>query len=420
MKKIILLMMLPFYALVAMAQDMLVTNEGKSLTIYNLEISDQSIFFQLSDKADAPLQKMLKKDVLIIKKADGTKLDLNAPNSIKEKVQATKEEANKDIVSTPIIVKNEDLNEELKEQNQLIKDCHNNDFQVIVEDKYRKEEAKEAWVRFGIKEESVLIDENIFINIQMGALRKENKNDTPSFIKAGAPLYDPSISAEITNKSDKTIYIDLGNSFYIEMGSSTSYYKPTSTTTTTSSSKGGSINLGSVANALGINGVAGTLAGGVNVGGGSTSGTTNTTYSQRVIAIPPKSSFYLDAKYLFNQKSRVYQGLYYRSLSGYSYIQIFEFSFPKKQKNGALMSGERITFQENNSPLNFSIVLSYSDNEKCENLKTLSTHLYLKDIVGMNCSWTGTERVLLKGEFCVAGMKAYLNDYGKSTYFPKK
>ena len=72
MKKFILLMILPFYVLSAMAQDMLVTNEGKSMTIYNLEISEQSIFFQLSDKADAPLQKMLKKDVLIIKKADGT------------------------------------------------------------------------------------------------------------------------------------------------------------------------------------------------------------------------------------------------------------------------------------------------------------------------------------------------------------
>lgn len=84
MKKIILLMILPFYVLSAMAQDMLVTNEGKSMTIYNLEISDQSIFFQLSNKTDAPLQKMLKKDVLIIKKADGTKLDLNAPQAVTE------------------------------------------------------------------------------------------------------------------------------------------------------------------------------------------------------------------------------------------------------------------------------------------------------------------------------------------------
>ncbi len=57
MKKIILLMILPFYVLSAMAQDMLVTNEGKSMTIYNLEISEQSIFFQLSDKANALYKK---------------------------------------------------------------------------------------------------------------------------------------------------------------------------------------------------------------------------------------------------------------------------------------------------------------------------------------------------------------------------
>ena len=86
------------------------------------------------------------------------------------------------------------------------------------------------------------------------------------------------------------------------------------------------------------------------------------------------------------------------------------------------MSGEKISFQENNSPLNFSVVLSYSDNENCENLKTLSTHLYLKDIVGMNCSWTGKEKVLLNfpKDFYLVGMKAYLNDYGRGTYFPRQ
>ena len=93
--------MLPFYVLAAMAQDMLVTNEGKSMTIYNLEISDQSIFFQLSNKTDAPLQKMLKKDVLIIKKADGTKLDLDAPQAVTEKsndLQATEQSNGTEII----------------------------------------------------------------------------------------------------------------------------------------------------------------------------------------------------------------------------------------------------------------------------------------------------------------------------------
>ena len=61
MKKFILLMMLPFYALVTMAQDMLVTNEGKSMTIYNLEISDQSIFFNIFCKGASALSDNWKK-----------------------------------------------------------------------------------------------------------------------------------------------------------------------------------------------------------------------------------------------------------------------------------------------------------------------------------------------------------------------
>ena len=92
MKKLASTTLLLLFTLSAWAQDMLVTNEGKSMTIFNLEISEQSIFFQLSDKADAPLQKMLKKDVLIIKKADGTKLDLNAPQAEEKESQPIKED----------------------------------------------------------------------------------------------------------------------------------------------------------------------------------------------------------------------------------------------------------------------------------------------------------------------------------------
>ena len=90
MKRLLSIVALLFGVLTIYAQDMLVTNEGKSMTIYNLEISDQSIFFQLSNKADAPLQKMQKKDVLIIKKADGTKLDLNAPQAEEKKTKHPK------------------------------------------------------------------------------------------------------------------------------------------------------------------------------------------------------------------------------------------------------------------------------------------------------------------------------------------
>ena len=52
--------------------------------------------------------------------------------------------------------------------------------------------------------------------------------------------------------------------------------------------------MGSVAGALGIGGVLGTLANGVNVGGASSTGTSTTTYSQRVISIPPMASVSLE------------------------------------------------------------------------------------------------------------------------------
>ena len=72
----------------------------------------------------------------------------------------------------------------------------------------------------------------------------------------------------VQNKTNKPIYIDLGNSFYISLGQSTCYYVPSSTTTSSSSGGGAGVNLGSVAGALGVGGVVGQLAGGVNVGGG--------------------------------------------------------------------------------------------------------------------------------------------------------
>ncbi len=100
-----------------------------------------------------------------------------------------------------------------------------------------------------------------------------------------------SLSAEgelgigIRNNTDKIMTIDMVKSFVVTTsGKSLSFYDPTvrveSTTTSSSSSRGGSLNLGSVASVLGVGGVVGTLANGINVGGSNTDGvsTTNTTY----------------------------------------------------------------------------------------------------------------------------------------------
>lgn len=103
----------------------------------------------------------------------------------------------------------------------------------------------------------------------------------------------------VKNNTDEIMVIDQTKSFLVNSdGTSISYYDPTvrvtSNTTTSSETRGGSVNLGAVAGALGIGGPLGTLASGINVGGADTDGysTTNTTYfaDQPQISLAPKGN----------------------------------------------------------------------------------------------------------------------------------
>ena len=367
-------MMLPFYALATMAQDMLVTNEGKSMTIYNLEISDQSIFFQLQDKADAPLQKMLKKDVLIIKKADGTKLDLNAPQTEapSQAPQPVEQEESGIVYVTP-----ETLSPEAKAANDALIAKYNQPVELqVLKEKRIGNNAAAALAVFGIKENSVLSNEDIEISITMGGMYYSKKKGSEFDIAHKETYgYHPALQFSIKNKTNRTIYLDLGNTFYITMGQSICFYTPSSTTTTSSSSSGGSVNLGTVAGALGIGGVAGTLANGVNVGGGATSGTTNTIYAQRVIPVAPMGNVTLDAQYMFGKEDKLLcKGLTYSSYLGNPYVHF--------AKTAPMLIGDHYSYHEDSSPVNLSFIISYSKSEDCQNLKTQTANFFLKDLCG--------------------------------------
>lgn len=57
---------------------MIVTNEGKTITVYNVDFSaSNAIYYQLENSDNAALYKITKSEVLIIKLADGTKVDPN-------------------------------------------------------------------------------------------------------------------------------------------------------------------------------------------------------------------------------------------------------------------------------------------------------------------------------------------------------
>lgn len=108
---------------------------------------------------------------------------------------------------------------------------------------------------------------------------------------------DGELDVYVHNLTDSTMIIDRTMSFFVNSdGMSTSYYDPTIQTTTmtdmSSSTSGAAVNLGAVAGALGVGGVAGRVLSGVNVGGSSSGGqaVSNTTYTvdQPSVAIGPK------------------------------------------------------------------------------------------------------------------------------------
>lgn len=93
----------------------------------------------------------------------------------------------------------------------------------------------------------------------------------------------------IINKSDSMMYIDMAESYYVNNGAAQQLYTNSVTTNFSSGSQGATVNLGSVTNALGVGGVVGTLAQGVNVGGNNTSGSSTQVFEERYISIPPLS-----------------------------------------------------------------------------------------------------------------------------------
>lgn len=384
MKKFILLMMLPFYVLSAMAQDMLVTNEGKSMTIYNLEISEQSIFFQLSDKADAPLQKMLKKDVLIIKKADGTKLDLNAPQATvasQASQPATQEE------SSTVYVTPETLSPETKASNDALIAKYNQPVNFSL--KKRKNIGKRAQYAigtFGIKESSILSNKDIEIGITIGSIHKDSEKKTAVYEKEEISWSNYALQFSIKNKTNRTLYIDLGNTFYISMGESCCLYVPSSTTSQASSSSGGSINLGTIADVLGVGGAAGTIANGVNVGRGATNGASSTIYAQRIVAIAPLATLNLTPQYMFgNENKQLRKDMEYHKWGIGDYLFVFIYN----SDNDPFLTGEQYSYTEISSPINYSFVLSYSETEDFRITKSQSIHLYLKDLCTYRTNWAG-------------------------------
>ncbi len=260
-----------------------------------------------------------------------------------------------------------------------------------------KKDAGRLLCALNIGKESQIVNEDVEIITQCGRLSTKvqqgrggiaaavnNANggslgNDVEYEEIGTFTSNPALLIKIKNKTKKTLYIDLGNCFFIRNEEATAFYIPSSTSTNNTTGSGASVNLGAVAGALGVGGAMGTLANGVNVGGGSSNSTVNTTYAQRIVAVPPMSTKLLDPQLLFPKNGMLCDGMYIENVYKGRWTPSFNF---KDKEHEQLKCGETFTYQEENSPIKFSAYITYSDTENCATTKNLSVSYYLHSLTG--------------------------------------
>lgn len=361
-------------AFAASAQDVLITSEGDAHKVFEIEIGGSSIFYKLENTPEAAIQKIDKGQVLMIKYQDGRKVIIGE----EEKIQ-TAATVQQTQTQTPPATFSQEEEAEIQAMNAKIVEEYNKIKVEYVEPKDKK--ANALFCTFGLKEDAKLQDDKVKIVMETGVdIEKIGRGYTATgYLKGVTDVeFHQGILVSVINNSTNTIYIDLGNSFFVRNGEATPYYIPSSTSSTSGTSSGVGVNMGSVAGALGVGGVIGTLAGGVNVGGGKSSSSTTVTYAQRVVAIPPKSQIKLDFQKFFPEV-----GKYWKLSSSNSNAALVRPRI-KTDEDFNIKRGKVITFTEEEETLNFGIRISYSLNESCQQMNNLYADIYLKEMLGAN------------------------------------
>jgi hypothetical protein len=379
MNRFYILFLVVFFVVQAKAQDVLITNEGDVKTVYDIDVSSKAIFYKLSKKVDAPIQKIDKSKVLMIKHHDGTKQVFE--NSVEAASNSTTNAIPHQTTATVTTSSEEEMAASKAANDALIAKYNSRGLVSFINDKMKgkKQKANSAYLLFHLKRGSIIADNNIELNLEI------------------SDITIPYLLLSLKNKSDKTIYIDLGNTFFVRGDESTPYYVPSSTSQVNGKEGGGSINVGSVASALGVGGMVGTIANGVNVGGSTSSATTTTTYTQRVVAIPPMSTKQLDGQILFPLDCDKCYNNVIKTSKVTKKIWKVNLSLPENQN--VTTSGDTKTYAESDSPINFGSYITYSLDENLATVYNLNFRFFVQESIGLKFItnlWTGTDLTLDK------------------------
>lgn len=252
---------------VTMYADIIIKNDGTTINAYDVEIGSKSVIYSESQNADATIKRIPIADVFAVKIGDGPITPVNAQSTSQPQVQG-------EIKPVPAA------------DNAALIAAYNKETPYHPTKKFGGY-TQDVLVYYSVSDESVLSTDEVEIAIAHCEPKENSKKGWWNWDK-----WDYRIA--IRNKTDKPVYIDLANTFRTSIkGESESWYDGAMYTQSSGSGSGVSLGLGAVAGALGVGGAVGTLANGIAVGGGSSSGTTVSKGVQRIMAIGPHSTGYL-------------------------------------------------------------------------------------------------------------------------------
>ena len=363
----------------ARAQDIIICRNGDEIESKILKISKSEIEYKKWSNQDGPTYTLEKSEVFMIKYPNGDKdLFKETPAKQDDANKETTTEGNEEETeeySQPIVATAAADNAELIAQ-------YNTDISEYL-DNYYKEKKPSKNFRFGklnITPSSILSTDDIEIvltnivtyNCHYGKSIGSVVNYNPDRYSYDCLKY----AIIIKNKTSRIIYIDKAACFGSSSNGKTKvYFDPTEYTVTSGggSSTGASVNLGSVADALGVGGVVGTLAGGITVGGnkGKATAMTTTQRDNRILTIPPQGSVVLSEDKAIRHPSQKKE---YRITGSYELILLYDYgdSLSKKEPHKK--------YSEENSPETIKYMITYSFDKDLRKCYMTNFGVYISDM----------------------------------------
>ncbi|MCM1077391.1 MAG: hypothetical protein NC411_08545 [Bacteroides sp.] len=395
--------------------DIIVKKDGSTMEVYNIEVGTKYITFTKASSPDSELGRVLRDECFAVKTDDG---EMKAIDTFNQNATQNEKKAENEAQSSGSDHKTQKVvNSTPAADNQKIIDSYNSThFEYQEKDKEEPNKIHDglSLVVWGIGQESVMSDDNILI-----AIEPENQLEAKYKIS-------------IKNKTESSLYLDLTNSFRIDSeDSATPFFDNSVYSTNLGKGAGGSLNLGAVTGALGMGGAVGTLASGMNIGGGTTSSTSVSKSDQPILIIPPHSKVYLPfQKEAKKDKVIELPEIFYYSpkntpLNYNVIVNTFWTNRTLKKDNNPIYANDLelpkngvVVFNIQNTPKTYKFIISYSLDQDFMTVNRANFNLFLRDVYGFAPVGAGFSSFYKKGlkEFIEQAPNEFIWGFGE---FPK-